>query len=78
MNIGAQRLTLLVLHGPLSLYVAILLGTAAGLVAKYVLDKRWIFADTSTGVKAHGKKFSLYTAMGLITASEPPAMMASA
>ena len=32
-----------------------------------MLDKRWIFADTSSGVKAHGKKFSLYTAMGLVT-----------
>ena len=42
-------------------------GTIVGLVVKYLLDKRWIFADTSTGVKAHSKKFGLYTAMGLIT-----------
>ena len=42
-------------------------GTAAGLVVKYVLDKRWIFYDTATGVAAHGKKFGLYTVMGLIT-----------
>ena len=46
---------------------AVAAGTLVGLVVKYVLDKRWIFADTSTGVKAHGKKFGLYTAMGLIT-----------
>ena len=46
---------------------AVAAGTLVGLVVKYLLDKRWIFADTSTGVKAHGKKFSLYTAMGLVT-----------
>ncbi|MEO0564820.1 MAG: GtrA family protein, partial [Chloroflexota bacterium] len=36
-------------------------------IIKYVLDKRWIFHDTATGVKTHGQKFFLYTAMGLIT-----------
>lgn len=46
---------------------AVAAGTLVGLVVKYGLDKRWIFADTSSGVKAHGKKFTLYTAMGLIT-----------
>lgn len=34
---------------------------------KYLLDKRWIFYDFETGVKNHGRKFSLYTGMGLIT-----------
>jgi len=38
-----------------------------GLVVKYLLDKRWIFFDTSTGAKAHGRKFALYTAMGVVT-----------
>lgn len=42
-------------------------GTIVGLVIKYVLDKRWIFYDMDTGVKNHSRKFSLYTAMGLIT-----------
>ena len=42
-------------------------GTAVGLVIKYILDKRWIFRDMSAGVKAHSKRFSLYTAMGLVT-----------
>lgn len=47
--------------------LAIATGTALGLVLKYVLDKKWIFADTSTGLAKHGRKFSLYTLMGLVT-----------
>ncbi|MEM0923808.1 MAG: GtrA family protein, partial [Pseudomonadota bacterium] len=42
-------------------------GTGVGLVVKYLLDKRWIFFDTSSGVAAHSKKFSLYTLMGVAT-----------
>jgi putative flippase GtrA len=42
-------------------------GTIVGLIIKYLLDKRWIFYDLETGVKSHGRKFSLYTAMGLVT-----------
>lgn len=46
---------------------ALAVGTLVGLVVKYVLDKRWIFADTSTGAAAHAKKFTLYTVMGVVT-----------
>ena len=66
-NLAMQRLVLTGGDSTLWFMAAVGAGTLAGLVVKYVLDKRWIFADTSTGVKAHGKKFSLYTAMGLIT-----------
>ena len=47
--------------------LAMAAGTIVGLVLKYILDKRWIFGDMSVGVKAHSKRFSLYTAMGLVT-----------
>lgn len=47
--------------------VALVLGTFVGLVIKYVLDKKWIFFDAGTGLKQHGQKFGLYTAMGLVT-----------
>jgi putative flippase GtrA len=47
--------------------LALAAGTIVGLVLKYILDKRWIFGDMSVGVKAHSKRFSLYTAMGLVT-----------
>jgi putative flippase GtrA len=73
-NLAAQRLVLhiggLWLPAPgdgLLLAAAIVAGTGTGLVLKYLLDKRWIFADPETGLKAHSRKFSLYTAMGLIT-----------
>jgi putative flippase GtrA len=36
-------------------------------VIKYLLDKRWIFYDQGTGLKDHSHKFSLYTAMGIVT-----------
>ncbi len=50
-----------------ALPLAIAAGTVAGFVVKYALDKRWIFGDRETGLKAHGRKFTLYTAMGLAT-----------
>ena len=47
--------------------LALAAGTLVGLVIKYLLDKRWIFHDLETGLAAHGRKFSLYTVMGLVT-----------
>lgn len=46
---------------------AVATGTLVGLFIKYLLDKRWIFYDVETGIKSHGRKFSLYTAMGIVT-----------
>lgn len=66
-NLATQRI---VLHyGDTGLYFAVAVGagTIVGLVIKYALDKRWIFYDLETGMKNHSRKFSLYTAMGLIT-----------
>lgn len=53
--------------GSLSYWVALGFGTGVGLVVKYLLDKRFIFADRSTGLAAHGRRFSLYTLMGVAT-----------
>lgn len=66
-NLATQRVVLAVLDARAELVAAILAGTAAGLVVKYVLDKNWIFYDASAGLAAHGKRFSLYTAMGVVT-----------
>lgn len=66
-NLLAQRCVLSLGESGTLFALAILTGTASGLILKYLLDKRWIFADKSTGFKAFGKKFSLYTAMGLVT-----------
>ncbi len=66
-NLATQRL---VLQGGASaerFALAVAAGTAVGLVVKYVLDKRWIFHDAEGGLRAHGRKFTLYTLMGLVT-----------
>ncbi len=66
-NLGVQRLVLAYGEAALFFAVAVGAGTIAGLVFKYTLDKRWIFYDLETGLKAQGQKFSRYTAIGLFT-----------
>lgn len=66
-NLGAQRLVLTRGEDGVMFTLAVLAGTAVGLVVKYALDKRWIFFDTTTGARAQGRQFGLYSAMGLIT-----------
>jgi len=66
-NLATQRLVLATGGTGLHFAAALAAGTLAGLVVKYLLDKTWIFADTATGLRAHGRRFTLYTAMGLVT-----------
>lgn len=66
-NLGTQRAVLALDGSARGFALAVLAGTAVGLVLKYLLDKRWIFFDTASGARAHGRRFSLYTAMGLVT-----------
>lgn len=66
-NLGTQRLVMSTDAGASSYIAALFMGTLIGLVVKYLLDKRWIFADASRGLAAHGRKFSLYTLMGVAT-----------
>ena len=66
-NLATQRLVLQAGDSGLHFASAVAAGTLAGLVIKYLLDKRWIFADPSQGLRSHGRKFTLYTAMGLVT-----------
>lgn len=66
-NLGAQRVVLALMDGTGGFALALFVGTGVGLVVKYVLDKRWIFQDHSTGVAAHGKRFSRYTLTGVVT-----------
>lgn len=66
-NLATQRLVLSFGDTELIFAIAVGTGTLVGLVIKYILDKRWIFFDVEQGVKSHGRKFSLYTAMGVVT-----------
>lgn len=66
-NIGSQWLVIRGYGGPASVAVSMLVGTATGLVVKYVLDKRWIFRFRADGRLHEARTFALYTVMGLTT-----------
>lgn len=66
-NLAMQRAVFLLGDTNTIFILAIGAGTLVGLVVKYFLDKRWIFYDLETGARNHGRKFSMYTAMGVIT-----------
>ena len=53
--------------GVTSLYVAMFIGTLAGLIVKYVLDKKFIFYHEVKDKKDDVKKFALYSLMGVFT-----------
>lgn len=65
LNLAAQALSLVAYGGALSLLLAMAIGTAVGLVAKFELDRRWIF------YVAHrprtGTTFLGYAGTGLLT-----------
>ena len=66
-NLLFQYFSFLVYIGFGSIYVAMLFGTLAGLVAKYILDKKFIFYHTPTDKKDNAKKFALYSLTGIFT-----------
>ncbi len=66
-NLFFQWLSFLLYSGFLSLYLAMFVGTLAGLVLKYILDKKYIFFHETSGAKDNGKKFLLYSLMGVFT-----------
>ena len=66
-NLGVQRLILGGVTTPASLALAVCGGTIVGLGVKYLLDKRWIFHDRSTGIRSQGLQFSLYSLTGVFT-----------
>jgi putative flippase GtrA len=66
-NLATQRMILSSGSSGPRFALALACGTIVGLLIKYLLDKRWIFFDVETGLRAHGRKFTLYAVMGLIT-----------
>jgi len=66
-NLLFQYLSFLVYEGFASLYLAMLIGTLAGLVVKYILDKKFIFYHKVENKKDDAKKFALYSLMGVFT-----------
>jgi len=67
LNLVCQYLSFKLYSGFLSLYIAMFVGTLAGLILKYILDKKYIFFHTTKSKKDDGKKFILYSLMGVFT-----------
>ncbi len=66
-NIGAQELVVRLYAGPLSLLASVFVGTGAGLMTKYVLDKMFIFNFRSRSAAHDVQVFLQYTAVGVLT-----------
>jgi len=67
LNLAAQWFSFHVYHGVYEFTVGICAGTAAGLIAKYLLDKFLIFDDHSLDVAVNIHKFFYYTLTGAVT-----------
>ena len=66
-NIGAQDLSIRAYSGTFGILASVIVGTGAGLVVKYFLDKRYIFRFRARSVAHDTQTFALYTVMGLAT-----------
>ena len=66
-NLLFQYFSFLGYEGFGSLYIGMLIGTFAGLVIKYILDKKFIFYHEVKNKKDDAKKFALYSLMGIFT-----------
>jgi putative flippase GtrA len=66
-NLLFQHFSFTIYTGHLSLYIAMLTGTVAGLLTKYYLDKKWIFYYEHKDMRDNTEKLTLYTLMGVFT-----------
>lgn len=66
-NLLTQEVTVSLINVTFSLEIAIVAGTATGLVSKYILDKRFIFRNKSTTARDSLAKFSAYSLTGVFT-----------
>lgn len=66
-NLLFQWLSFELYEGYGAIYVAMFWGTLAGLVVKYIMDKKYIFYHTTKSKKDDAQKFLLYSLMGGFT-----------
>ncbi|MDG6778562.1 GtrA family protein [Thiomicrorhabdus sp. zzn3] len=66
-NILSQDITLRLYSGLYTITLSILVGTAVGLVVKYVLDKKYIFQYQTQNLQHDSRTFMLYSLMGVLT-----------
>lgn len=67
MNIEAQDITSRYYSGPYALIISVGFGTMAGLLLKYILDKRYIFQFKANNAVHDSQTFLLYSIMGVAT-----------
>jgi hypothetical protein len=66
-NIASQDISLRIHDGSFSVPLSVAVGTAVGLVTKYLLDKRFIFYFRPDDLVHDGRTFLLYACMGVFT-----------
>ena len=66
-NVAVQVLCFALYDGRGGLYAAMAAGTVAGLVAKYFLDRRWIFRAAHILLRGRVVEFALYSLTGALT-----------
>jgi GtrA-like protein len=66
-NLATQIAVIWAYNGNYAIPISVLIGTAAGLPVKYVLEKRFIFSFRSKDLKHDGQVFILYSLMGVFT-----------
>ena len=67
MNILVQDISIRVYTQNYSLVVSVLMGTATGLIIKYLLDKKFIFKYQARNLLHDTWMFTLYVLMGIVT-----------
>ena len=66
-NLGSQELTVRVWHGAFQIELSVFIGTGAGLIVKYVLDKIFIFRFRAASTLHDMQTFIFYTCTGVVT-----------
>jgi putative flippase GtrA len=67
LNLLFQYFSFFFYSGFASLYVGMFVGTLAGLISKYILDKKYIFYHKPKNKKDDAKKFMMYSLVGVFT-----------
>lgn len=66
-NVLSQEFALLFYAGDHELLVALPVGTAVGLVVKFILDRKYIFSADTVPLSKDGRQFIAYTTTGVLT-----------
>jgi len=67
LNLATQEMMIRLYGGAFNLYLAMFLGTAVGLVSKFLLDKNYIFQYDTASTRDELGRFTLYGMTGVAT-----------